>query len=366
MNKSTIEDTRAMSEFKGISFSGYKTLDVVKCLITAMTGEKIEDACYWCSELICSGHYMELWECIFHYYCKYIHIANPKLSIYIATKLIRFRENMNNVDSQQEQLEFRNDNGFRTLFIELIVIMSLSPKKYTVTAVKVGENDFNMLKLKDLLQAPDLSYSEDIFKEDDPKELMITINEFSYNLSDTVSNTLKAYYWYEWVVEYIKICKKNKQVCRIHKRENEGIDEKYLTNPIWLVWEAIKKNADSRGSIYSKIINSLYTIFCVRYSDTHNTKRRLVVYFAISILTTNIIFSEYEILKDKTILTCVLNQIDKIFIQVKEKGAAIEKEKEKEKEGDTTEEKSSDKQNNNSGNKSIPFNVFEHDFIPRI
>ena len=34
--------------------------------------------------------------------------------------------------------------------------------------------------------------------------------------------------------------------------------------------------------------------FSLRYTDGCNTKRRVVVYFAISVLTTNIIFSEHE------------------------------------------------------------------------
>ena len=36
-----------------------------------MIQEKIEVSCYWCAELICSGHYMELWELLFLYYTKY-------------------------------------------------------------------------------------------------------------------------------------------------------------------------------------------------------------------------------------------------------------------------------------------------------
>ena len=321
MLKSFIQDTRSLSGFKGVTFSGFKIREVVKRLNDSMGGGKLENACYWCAELICSGHYMELWECLFQYYCKHVHIANPKLAIYIATKLQRFRVNMNDVETQQEQLDFRNDIGFRNLFIEIVVILCLSPKKYTTSLVKISSGDFNMVTLKDLLRAPDLSFSEQIFKDDDPKELMVTINELAFNLSASVSNTHKAQYWFEWVVEYTKLCKKNKQACKIHKREVDGVDDKYAANPVWLVWDAIRQEATKRGGLCAKIVDGLYTIFSIRYTDADNTRRRLVVYFAITIITTNIMINECEIIKDKRVLAYVIGQVDKIFSQVKEKGS---------------------------------------------
>jgi len=196
---------------------------------------------------------------------------------------------------------------------------------------------------------------------------MITVNEFSYNLTGDVSNTVRAYYWFEWVVEYTKVCKKQKQICRIQKRDIDTIDEKYLTNPIWLIWEAIQQESSKRGGIHSKIVDSLFSIFILRYSDTMNTKRKFIVYYAISILTTNIVFSEYEILKDKKILTCVLGQSDKIFIQVKEKWASIQKEKM------TTDDLgsentiiSSSKPVTKSQEKLKILNIFETGFVPHI
>ena len=369
MDKSLVDDERTLKDFKGVTYSGYKVLEVVKRLIQAMIQEKIEVSCYWCAELICSGHYMELWELLFLYYTKYIHIANPKLCIYVATKLKRFRENMNDCESEQEQLNFRNEAGFRSLFIELVVIMCVSPKKYIVNNVRVSPNDFNMLTIKDILQAPDLSFSEKLFKDDDPKELMITVNEFSYNLTNEVSNTVRAYYWFEWVVEYAKMCKKQKQICRIQKREIDTVDEKHLANPIWLIWEAIQQEATKRGGIHAKIIDSLFSIFILRYSDTMNTKRKFVVYYAISILTTNIVFSEYEILKDKKILTCVLGQLDKIFIQVKEKWASIEKEKMNIPTTDSNSENTIISGSNpatKSQEKLKILNIFETGFVPHI
>ena len=100
-------------------------------LADAMMHEKLENACYWCAELMCSGHYIELWETLIQFYCKYIHISNPKLSIYMASKIARFRENMNEVETEQEQIDFRNDPGFQIPFRVCCYIVFVVQKIYS-------------------------------------------------------------------------------------------------------------------------------------------------------------------------------------------------------------------------------------------
>jgi hypothetical protein len=367
MSKSNIQDSRTTKDLKGITFSGYKILAVVKKMIISMLDEKIEEACYWCAELVCSGHYSEIWEAIIQYYCKYIHIANPKLSLYIWCKLKKFKENMNDLDTTEEELELRNNPGFRQMFIEIVVTLTISTKKYTVNEVKVQPQDFNMINLSSILQATDLSFSEDIFKEDDPKELMVTINEMAYNIHSSVANTRKSCYWFEWINEYTKTCKKNKTPCKIHKRENDYINETYCTNPVWLVWDVILKESKTKSTIIGKIIDSLFGMFCLRYSDTVNTKRRFVVYFAISLLTTDILLDKKEIIsdKDKNVVSCVVSQIDKIFIQVKEKGT-VKQELEDDNNELPVENKIISTKQPTSREKMQILSDFENGFIPRL
>ena len=399
MDKSIIDDERTSSDFKGITYSGFKCSTVMQRLADAMINERLENACYWCAELMCSGHYMELWETLIQFYCKYIHISNPKLSIYMAKKLMRFRENMNDADTAQDQMDFRNDPGFRSLFIEFVVILSVSSKKYTIQSVKVKQEDFNMLTFKDLLHAPDLTFGEKVLHEDDPKELIIAINELAFNLSEKEANTMRAYYWYEWIIEHSKICKKNKQLCRIATRsdiESVLVDDKWSTNPVWLVWILLKDISVTRGKMHEKIIDSLFQIFSFRYTDGCNTKRRVVVYFAIAILTTNIVFSEYEIIKDKRVLSCVLSQMNGVFTQVKEHGNRIKQAKEQEMNnniedssskssqiadiqndlfgipGDVSQNEKKTRQNNKKSNaqntiiKDATNDIFSTDFLPRV
>ena len=67
MNENEINDIRKSSEFKNITFSEFSRSKVKVELIKAIHNNNIEPACYWAVELICAGHYNDLWNCIIIY-----------------------------------------------------------------------------------------------------------------------------------------------------------------------------------------------------------------------------------------------------------------------------------------------------------
>ena len=57
---SEINDKRTKDDFKQYTFSKYKKSLVKDQLTKSLYESKIEASCYWCAELICSGHYAYL------------------------------------------------------------------------------------------------------------------------------------------------------------------------------------------------------------------------------------------------------------------------------------------------------------------
>ena len=135
MNEHEINDIRGETEFKGITFSKYKKQDVRKELLNCLKNGKIEPACYWTAEFVCAGHYQELWDIIMTFVSKHIHLANPKLCLYLEMRYDVFKGIVSNGYIGNE-LRMRNHPRIRSLFAEIMCVLCNSKKNTAWRALK--------------------------------------------------------------------------------------------------------------------------------------------------------------------------------------------------------------------------------------
>ncbi len=315
MNDIEINDVREQKDFKGITFSEFKKSDVKKELIKNLYNAKIESACYWSAEMICAGHYSDLWDAIIGFYTKHIHIGNPKLITYLELRMNNFKDIVNNGYRDQE-LRLRNNDRMRRLFCEIMCVLCEARKKHCYEEVKVKKDDFDLTQMTERFKAPSVSYAEEIFRKDDPKELFIAANEFAYNLSETVKNSVSACYWMEWIIEFETICKQKKEKCKCERREFAKVEPKCQMDIIWIIWEIFLVEASKRSILVQRIVNSALNMFCLKYTSGCHKKRRLLMYFIIEIFTEPYSLED-EIVKDKNKIIVITQNINKIYKQIK-------------------------------------------------
>lgn len=312
-----INDIRTTAQFKGISFSNFKKTEVRDQMIGCMQKGKVEPACYWCAELICAGHYMDIWEIILYFVGKYIHLGNPKLAIYLERRFSIFK----NIITQGHflnELQLRNHPNIRKLFAEVICIITKSNKKHSFEPIKINRiEEFDITQMTERLKAPSITYIEPIFKPKDPKELFIPANEFAYNISAERRNMAAACYWIEWIIEFDNICKKRKEPVYCDKRPEYSVESKLQRDIIWIVWDTLLFYCnETKNSYLESIMKSLVTLFSIKYTTASCKKRRYLLYFAVALITepvpTNI-----DMFTEKEVLQSVVEQIDNIYKQIK-------------------------------------------------
>ena len=284
------------------------------CIRDSLYNAKIEPACYWCAEMICAGHYSDLWDTIIGFYTKHIHIGNPKLITYLELRINNFKEIVLNGYRDQE-LRLRNNDKMRKLFCEIMCVLCEAKKKHCYSEIKVKKEDFDLTQMTERFKAPNVRYAEDIFLKDDPKELFIAANEFAYNITDEGKNSVSACYWMEWIIEFETICKQKREKCKCERREFARVEAKCQMDIIWIIWDIFLSESLKRSTLVQRIVNSALNIFCLKYRSGCHKKRRLLMYFVIELFTEP--YTLEEIVKDKNKIVTISQNINKIYKQIK-------------------------------------------------
>ena len=214
----------------------------------------------------------------------------------------------------------RNNDKVRKIFAEIITVICNSKKKHSIESIKIKKQDeFDMTTMSSRLKAPSINYASEIFKKDDPKELFIAINELAYHLSKDSFNSLEACYWIEWILEFENLCKKRKDLCICERRTFVKVDEKFQKEPVWIIWDIIfylNSNSKNKSEISTKILKSIFELFCIRYTSGSKRKRKYLIYFAVSIITEKF-DDKITIIENKDLVDNITKKINLTYKEIK-------------------------------------------------
>jgi len=298
-------------DFKVISFSNYKIKEIKKDIIKFINNCDIEKCCFFSADLICSGLFLELWDIIINVLGKNISICNVKLICYLDLKFIYFKEFIN---SGIDEIELRNSQNIRELFCEIISVLCLSNKIQTVSRVKIQKDEIDYSTIANKLKADNIEYSKLVYKDNDPKELFIAINELVFNIHNDNPNQLLIYFWIEWILKYFSKIKKHKNI--VCEKRNYPVSEKDKNNIIFIIWDCIKTK-ESDNALINKCIDSLINLFCIRYSSSCNNKRVFLIYLAVKLLISKNINLDVPIVENKDLLHSIIKKNDYIYKKIK-------------------------------------------------
>jgi hypothetical protein len=297
-----IDDTR--TQFRTHTFSNFKKTKVLKELENCIYYQKKEEAFYWTGELICSGHVLELWNLIIFVLCRYIHIHNPKLPLYIDKKFTEFKE----IASKTNDLELRNIERIRTILFSITLILCESKRD---TILQDLHFEFKFENIFTNLKAPNVEFIKPYFKEGDPKEIYIPLNECAYHLFET-KNRMDIFYWIDWMIQYDDICLKKKKPLICVSRDFVSVKS---TNLIWILFELFLSFQEP--DILYKIIQSLVRLFSIKYTPSMNKKRKHILNLCVLLIIQESVDFNTKIIENTSVFIPIEENINLIFEQIK-------------------------------------------------
>ena len=297
--------------FAVYTFSNFKRNDVKKAMLKSLVSGDIESALNWCSELLISNHFLDIWEILLLVMSKHVHLGNPKLPLYFIDRYDGFKTAImayNDLPFSRSQCP-RNDVGIRTIMCEMVCNVCMATKKQTLVKNKINHSEvYDFTYIHSYLRAPSSDYIADCFREGDPKELFISLNEFAYHISPDSRDTLQACFWVEWILGFIARSIKNNTKLVCESRDFVKVDAKHQGDPIWLLWEILLETSGV-GAPTTPTILALLNLFTIQYTPGAKSKRRFMIYHAISFLTEQI-RSDIPITANKPRLMGLIGMVD--------------------------------------------------------
>lgn len=303
--KYLILDIRNEKEFNEKTICGYLKKDVTNIFNKSLSDGKIEMSCNWAIELLCSGYINKIYDKFYLIIIKNIHINNlDLLEIYYSRFII-----YDSLSKRHNKLEMRNIQNIRNHIVELCTRICLSHKVKAYTSVNITDEMFKMEFIKCKLCADRDDYINKYFRYGDPVELKIFLNEFVYALLNTKYEL--CLFWLFWLFEWEKKNIKRDKEYQCGYRNIEGIDKKFMTNMVWIIWEIL---LNINNNTY---INTLYNLYRHEFSSSKKQKKLPIIIFGIKLYTDSKYMVSARNESHKSVVIQVCGNVNNLFIERK-------------------------------------------------
>lgn len=274
-------EARSHAILRTITYSGFSRQSANTQLYRQLQKGDYETAFYWGGELMAAGHWEDVWDVAVYFISLHVYTGNVLLPGYLWS-----RRQTAHLICKKGGVEYRNKAEFRTLVAELLTVVIMAKKNPPLSLIKIRRDDeLRMSILESKLEAEE-SYIHSVFKQTDPAELKVPVNELMHHLKNSRHNMMQSCYWVEWVLEFELLCRANKDPLVIAKRSAYDVPENTSSDVVWLLWDVFMYVcADmAQGEQKQSILQTLCLLFCAGYSRTRAKKRRPILYYAVAVL----------------------------------------------------------------------------------
>jgi hypothetical protein len=194
-------------------------------------------------------------------------------------------------------------------------VLCESNKKHSFGDIKIRKEEFDLTTMTDRFKAPNIGFAEIAFRKEDPRNLFIAVNEFAYNVTPEVRNSVGACYWIEWILEFEQICRTRKEKCACDRRSNMPVEPVRQMDIVWIIWDVLIIRS-RQNKIMNKIVMSLLTLFSLQYTNACARRRKYILFCVVELLTTSVNM-DCEIVKEKDKVGLIMGKIDGMYKQIK-------------------------------------------------
>jgi hypothetical protein len=224
--------------------------------------------------------------------------------MYLDKKFTEFKE----IANQSNDLELRNIEKVRTILFSITLILCESKRDMILEDLRF---EFKFENIFTNLKAPNVDFIKPYFREGDPKEIYIPLNECAYHLIET-KNRIDIFYWIDWMIHYDELCLKKKKPLVCVTRDFVTIKS---TNMIWILFELLLSFQEP--DILYKIIQSLIRLFSIKYTPSTNKRRKHILNLCVLLIIHDSVDFTTKIIENTAVFIPIEENINLIFEQIK-------------------------------------------------